>query len=86
MKKVAIWSCVISAFAGIISWGVVGLKILTNDYDFTVEAYIAYASFVVLLISIVVIKLSNKCPHCGAYRQSKWISGAYCSHCGKKID
>ena len=41
MKKIATWLAVISIIVFVIVWGIIGLKILDNDYDFITEAYIA---------------------------------------------
>ena len=42
MKKVAKWLAVISIVVFVIAWGIMGLKILDNDYLITAEAYIPY--------------------------------------------
>ena len=47
MKKIAIWTAVISIIVFIITWGVIGVKILNNEYEFMTEAYIAYGSLAV---------------------------------------
>ena len=64
MKKIAIWLAVISIIVFVIAWGVIGVKILDNDYEFMTEAYIGYGSLVVFFISIICVPLINRCPHC----------------------
>ena len=40
-KKIAIWLLVISLFIFVITWGIIGVKLLDNNYEFMTEAYIA---------------------------------------------
>ena len=83
MKKIAPWAIAISLVVFVIAWGVIGLKILDGDYDFTLEAYIGLAALVVSFVFILIKKFSTeKCPHCGKIRLDK---GKYCSHCGKEV-
>ena len=83
MKKAAKWLTIISIVVFIIAWGIMGVKLLNNDYHITIEAYTGLISLVVLCICVVYIKLANRCPHCG-----KTISsfGPYCPHCGKEVN
>ena len=83
MKKIATWLIVISIVVFAIAWGIVGLKILDNNYDFITEAYIALGAMVVLFIAIICLKMSNRCPHCGNVKQSL---GKYCPYCGKDMN
>ena len=83
MRKIANWALAIAFIIFLIDWGVMGLKLLDNDYNITVEAYIGFVCWVVILVSIFIRCFTDKCPHCGKIRASK---GAYCSYCGKKID
>lgn len=83
MKKIITWIYVLAVVVLVIDWAVMGLKIFTNDYNITVEAYIGCACFVLMMICSVYRLFSNKCPHCGSLRLT---GGAYCSHCGKKIE
>lgn len=83
-KKIAIWLLVISLIVFVITWGIVGVKILDNNYEFMTEAYIAYCSLAVFFVSLIYVRWGkNHCPHCGKVRLS---SGQFCSHCGKKIE
>lgn len=83
-KKIAIWLLVISLIVFVITWGIVGVKILDNNYEFMTEAYIALGSFAVFWICLVYVRWGkSRCPHCGKVRLS---SGKYCSHCGKEIE
>ena len=81
MKKAVSWIFVITMAVLVIDWGIMGLKIFNNDYNITVEAYIALFCFVVLFICCMYKIFSTKCPNCGKVR---WTDGEYCSYCGKK--
>lgn len=84
MKKIAWWILAVSLIVFIIAWGVMGVKIFTNDYDITTLAYIGAACLPLILGSVLIIRfLGSRCPHCGKQRA---FSGAYCPHCGRKID
>lgn len=67
----------------VFAWGLMGLKLLENDYRITTEAYIAVVSLVVCFVCIMYIKFTNRCPHCGKTKQS---FGTYCPYCGKEIN
>ena len=81
MKKAFSWIFVITMAVLVIDWGIMGLKIFNNDYNITVEAYIALVCFVLLFICCMCKIFSNKCPNC---RKVRWTDGEYCSYCGKK--
>ena len=83
MKKIAKWVAAISVIVFIIAWGIMGLKIVDNDYNITVEAYVGLISLVVLLVSVLYIKITNRCPHCGKAKQT---FGKYCPYCGKELN
>lgn len=83
MKKIAKWLAVSSIIAFVVVWGIMGLKILNNNYSITVEAYTGLISFVVFLFCALYAKLTNHCPHCGKAKQS---FGKYCPYCGKEIN
>lgn len=84
MKKIAIWSAVISFLVFVIIWGVMGLNIMNGEYDsVTVMTWIGVICMIVLLISLLALRLTSwKCPHCGRIRL---VNGQYCHHCGTKI-
>ena len=50
MKKVAKGLAVISIVVFVIDWGVMGLKLLDNDYLITAEAYIGLICIVTCLV------------------------------------
>ena len=81
MKKVIKWLAVISILVFVIVWGIIGLKILDNDYLFTTEAYIALVSLIVSFICVMYLRITNRCPHCGKMKQP---FANYCPHCGKE--
>ena len=81
MKKVIKWLAVISILVFVIVWGIIGLKILDNDYLFTTEAYIALVSLIVFFICVMYLRITNRCPHCGKMKQP---FANYCPHCGKE--
>ena len=83
MKKIAKWLATISLIVFVIGWGVMGLKLLDNNYLITTEAYIGLISLVVFSVCVLYVKLTNRCPHCGKTKQS---FGKYCAYCGKEID
>ena len=83
MKKVVKGLAVISVVVFIIAWGIMGLKILDNDYLITIEAYTGLISLVVFFICVMYIKIANRCPYCGKTKQS---FGKYCPYCGKEIN
>ena len=86
MKKVCIWVAIISAIVLLITWGIVGVKLLDNNYDFMVEVYITGAFAVILLGSIVCYKfIVNRCPHCGKVNDTLLGKSKFCPHCGKEI-
>lgn len=83
MKKMAKWLAVISIIVFVLDWGVMGLKLLDNSYIITTEAYIGLVSLVVFFVSVMYVKLINRCPNCGKTKQS---FGKYCPYCGKEIN
>lgn len=83
MKKIAIWLAAISIIVFIIACGLVGLKILDNDYDFITEAYIAYGALAVFFLALICLRFANRCPH---YGKTKQTFGKYCPYCGEKIN
>ena len=83
MKRIATWLAVISIIVFIITWGLVGLKILDNDYDFVTEAYIADGALAVFFSALICFRFANRCPYCGKSKQS---FGKYCPYCGEKIN
>lgn len=83
MKKVLLWSSIVSITCFLVLWAIVGLKLLNSNYEVVIEGYVALALLIVCLISIVGYKLSaSKCPHCG---KTHLTSGKYCSYCGKEL-
>ena len=82
MKKVAIWGAAIAFVTFVITWGVMGLSLADGGYDIQTMAYIGLVCWIVLLICLLILVVSNKCPHCGKIRRSR---GKYCPYCGKEI-
>lgn len=86
MKKVCVWLAIISAIVLFITWGIVGVKLLDNNYEFMVEVYITGAFTLILLGSIVCYKfIVNRCPHCGKINDTLLGKSKFCPHCGKEI-
>ena len=86
MKKVCVWLSIISAIVLLITWGVVGVKLLDNNYDFMTEVYITGAFVFILLGSIVCYKfIGIRCPHCGMINDSLFSKAKFCPHCGKEL-
>ena len=65
MKKIAKWLATISIIVFVIAWGVIGVKLLDNNYLITTEAYIGLISLVVFVVCVVYVKITSRCPHCG---------------------
>ena len=86
MKKVCVWLAIISAIVLLITWGVVGVKLLDHHYDFMVEIYITAVFAVILHGSIVCYKwMSGRCPHCGRINDTLLGKSKFCPHCGKEL-
>ena len=83
MKKIATWLMVISIIVFVITWGIIGLKIFNNEYDFMTEAYIAYGFLAVFFVCLIYVRSTYRCPHCG---KARILFGKYCSYCGKEIN
>lgn len=82
MKKLAKWGAALSIAVFVIAWGVMGVKLLNHDYRITAEAYTGLIALIVLFISVLLIKIADRCPHCGKTKQGL---GKYCPHCGGEI-
>ena len=82
MKKTVKWLAAISITVFVIAWVSMGLKLLDNNYLITTEAYIGLISIVVCLLSILYVKFTTRCPHCGRTKQSL---GKYCPYCGGEM-
>lgn len=83
MKQIMKWIRIIVLTIFCVDWLIIGVKLLDNNFDFLIEAYVAFACFVILLFCTIYQLLGNKCPYCGKRRE---INGAYCPHCGRKIE
>lgn len=82
MKKSAIWLTGISLATLVIAWGLMGLKLLDNDYLITVEAYTGLIALIIFFVCIMYLKFTNRCPHCC---KAKVFFGKYCPYCGKEV-
>ena len=86
MKKVCVWLAIISAAVLLITFCVVGVKLLDGDYDTIVEVYVTGASLIICLGSIVGYNfIGCRCPHCGKINNSLFGKGKFCPHCGKEL-
>jgi hypothetical protein len=83
MKQIAKWLALVSILVFAIVWGVMGLKILNNNYLISIELYIGLVSFIAFFICVLYVKIANRCRHCGKPHHS---FGKYCSYCGKEIN
>ena len=61
MKKVTVWIMVFSVLTFLISWGVVGVKIMNGDYDFAIEAYIALGAMLIYFGCSICRAVGNRC-------------------------
>ena len=85
MKKVYLWLAIISAIVLFIALGVVGGKLLDENYDTTAEVIITGISFVIFLGSVVCYKfIGSRCPHCGKVNDTLLGKSKFCPHCGKE--
>lgn len=82
MKKVVTWTLIISFFAFVVDWAVLGIKLLNGNYDVITEAYIGAVCFTIMFVSLLIKRFSSKCPHCGRTIVS---DGKYCPYCGEKL-
>ena len=86
MKKVCVWLAIISAIVLFITLGVVGGKLLDENYDTTAEVIITGISFVIFLGSVVCYKfIGSRCPHCGKVNDTLLGESKFCPHCGKEL-
>lgn len=83
MKRIVKWLTVISIVVFIVAWGIMGIKILNNDYLITTQAYVGLISIVVFFACVMYGKFANRCPHCGKPKQ---FVGRYCPYCGKELN
>ena len=83
LRKVANWALAIFFVIAIIDWGVMGIKLLDNNYNITVEAHIGLICYIVIIVCILIRSFTDRYPHCGKIRITK---GSYCSYCGQKIE
>lgn len=82
MKKVATWLAVLSIIVFIISWGVGGLMLYDYNYESNAWVYIGLVSIAIFFCSLLYLKTTNRCPHCG---KSIQMNGKFCPYCGKEI-
>ena len=80
VKKAVTWTLIISSLAFFVDWAVLGIKLLSGNYDVIAEAYIGAVCFIIMFASLFIKRFSSKCPHCGRIIAS---DGKYCPHCGK---
>ncbi len=66
----------------VIVWGIVGVKIYNNDYNFTVEVIIGAICYAVILLYAFCRIANTKCPHCNRHLLT---TGKFCPNCGKEI-
>ena len=86
MKKVCVWLAIISAIVLLITFCVVGVKLLDGNYDTTAEVIITGISFVIFLGSVVCYKfIGSRCPYCGKVNDTLLGKSKFCPHCGKEL-
>ena len=86
MKKACVWIAIISAIVLLITFGVVGVKLLDGNYDTVIEEYIVMIFGVMLLSSVVGYKLiASRCPHCGKINDTLFGKPKFCPYCGKEL-
>ena len=83
MKRALFWIWIISIVAFAVDWVIVGLSLLSGNYDITAGAYIGLGCLVVMAPTGIAYKLlNNACPHCGKIMPFR---SRYCSYCGKEL-
>ena len=82
MKRAWAWTAAAAVLIFVITWGVMGVKLLDGDYDIELEAYLG--GFCILLMTGCAIYriISSKCPHCGKILLT---NGRFCPCCGKEV-
>lgn len=75
-----LWLLALAVFA--VDWLIVGLKLLSGNYDITLGAYVALVCVIVMALYPLYRAFSHKCPYCGKILSS---SGRYCPHCGREL-
>lgn len=84
MKKYIDHALIAVVIILIIDCGIIGIKLINNEYDITAGISVLIICYVIIMIYAFYNNIAkNKCPHCGMVRIS---NGRYCSYCGKKID
>lgn len=76
------WTALTAFVVFLVVWGIVGVKILNNDYDITAWVYIALVCWILMIVCGLYRVFCQKCPHCG---KRLLTEGKYCSHCGQII-
>lgn len=83
MHKKFYWTSVIARIALIISWCVLGVKLLNGNYAIKAEAYISLVLAVVSLVYLTGYRFTaGKCPYCG---KTEFSNGKFCSHCRNEL-
>ena len=82
MRKVANWLLGVFFIVFLLDWGIMGIKLLDNDYNITIEAYIVLICFIGMISCVLIRSYTDRCHYCGKVRIT---NGAYCSYCGKEI-
>lgn len=83
LRKMANRALAAAFIVFLIDWSIMGIKLLDNNYNIIVEAHIGLVCYIVIMVSIFIRCLTDRCPHCV---KIKLINGAYCTYCGKKLD
>ena len=82
MRKIAKWIAAISITVFIFAWSIGGLMIFNNDFENDAWVYVGLVSIVIFFCSLIYLKTTVRCPHCGKPIQ---VNGKFCPHCGEEI-
>jgi len=82
LKRIKTWVLIIAMLVLMILYALIGLKLLSDNYNILIEASICLACIVIVFICIMVRLATYRCPDCG---KSLKTDGSYCPFCGKKI-
>lgn len=82
MKRIlfGIWITAVIVF--FIDWGVVGLSLLTGDYEVKTGIYIGLVCMILIFVGVFCKLFHTRCPDCGKFLL---FDESYCDSCKKEI-
>lgn len=83
MRKMVFTIFIMALITFVIDWGLMGIKLLDNNYEIMIETYVGLACWIIMIVCALYKTFTNRCPYCGKLRLT---NGDYCSYCGKRIN